>query len=42
VDLHFDPLVLAYIVSVIRPEKPELKIYQLLESHHEAAPYRLT
>jgi len=39
--LHFDPRVLCFIVSVVQPDQPELKVYRLFASHFEPADYRI-
>lgn len=39
--VHVYPRVLRYIVSVLEPEYPELKVYRLFESHFELAHYEI-
>jgi proteasome lid subunit RPN8/RPN11 len=39
--LHIDSRMLCYIVSVVRAESPQLKVYRLEESSYEEVPYRL-
>lgn len=38
---HFDSDLLYYIVSVVEPEKPEVRIFRLFETHYEEIPFQL-
>jgi proteasome lid subunit RPN8/RPN11 len=38
--LHVDSKILSFIVSVVTPDRPELKIYRLFESHYEDVPFQ--
>jgi proteasome lid subunit RPN8/RPN11 len=39
--LHVDPTVLSYIVSVVDPDKPEIKIYRLERTVYAQIPFRV-
>lgn len=38
---HFDSNLLYYIVSVVDPDYPELRIYRLFETHYEEIPFQI-
>lgn len=38
---HFDPHLLCYIVSVVKPDHPDLKIYRLEDSSFQGIPFRI-
>ena len=38
---HIDPQMFCYIVSVMKPEAPELRIYRLEECSYEEVPFQL-
>lgn len=39
--LHGNPNILSYIISVVRPDRPKIKIFRLLESRYEDAPFQI-